>query len=311
MQLALMTEPHLGMTYDTLLGLARFAEDSGLVAFARSDHYAIAHMPELHTTDAFASVAGLARDTQRIELVVLVSPITFRHPAVIAKMAATIDEMSHGRLTLGVGTGWNEAEHTRFGIPFPDLDERFARLEEALGYLHHALGRAPGAFAGTHYSLADDQVRPRPAGLRLLVGGSGDRRTPRLAGTYADEYNFTLKPGTDLPLRISRAREAAERAGRDPNGLQFSLMCEVLVGATTPDFERILAREAQTDPWNATAAQIEAHHRERGYPIGTAAEVRERLAELEACGVSRLYVQRFGRHAPEELEETFGLLRDG
>lgn len=309
MELALMTEPHLGMTYQTMLDLARYADRTGLAAFARSDHYATARMPGLHTLDAFATLAGLARDTERVELVVLVSPITFRHPAVIAKMAATLDEMSGGRFVLGIGTGWNEHEHDRFGLPFPALSDRFAMLEEALGYLSHALGKAPGAFRGRHYALDEPAVEPQAPRLRLIVGGAGDRRTPRLAGTFADEYNFTLRPDTDIPLRVARARQSAERAGRDPEALRFSVMCDVIVGETKADFERNLAREAANDPWNSTAAEIDTHHRERGYPIGTGAEARHRLAELESMGIGRLYVQRFGGFEPEMLDETFGVLR--
>jgi len=309
MQLALMTEPHLGMTYQTMLDLARYADRTGLEAFARSDHYATARMPGLHTLDAFATLAGLARETSRVELVVLVSPITFRHPAVIAKMAATLDEMSGGRFVLGVGTGWNEHEHERFGLPFPELPERFSRLEEVLEYLSHALGRTQGAFRGAHYALSEAAVEPQAPNLRIIVGGAGDRRTPRLAGTYGDEFNITLKPGSDIPLRIARARDAAAHAKRDPDALRFTVMCDVIAGTTEADFRRVLAREAASDPWNATAEQIEAHHRERGYPIGNAEEARHRLAELESFGISRVYVQRFGAFEPDQLDETFGILR--
>lgn len=310
MQLALMTEPHLGMTYPTMLALARYADETGLTAFARSDHYATARMPGLHTLDAFATLAGLARETSRVELVVLVTPITFRHPAVIAKLAATLDEMSAGRFTLGVGTGWNEHEHERFGLAFPGLSERFSRLEEALEYLAHALGKKRGAYRGSHYALDEAVVEPQAPGLRIIVGGSGDRRTPRLAGAHADEYNITLTPHGDIPLRIDRARDAAERVGRDAGALRFSIMCDVIVGASAADFQRNLAREAASDPWNATPEQIEAHHRERGYPIGTAEEACHRLAELESYGVSRIYVQRFGPFETDYLDETFGLLRE-
>jgi alkanesulfonate monooxygenase SsuD/methylene tetrahydromethanopterin reductase-like flavin-dependent oxidoreductase (luciferase family) len=309
MQLALMTEPHLGMTYDTLLDMARFAERTGLAAFARSDHYAVAGKPELHTTDAFVSLAGLARETSRIELVVLVSPITFRHPAVIAKAAATIDEMSGGRFTLGVGTGWAETEHTRFGIPFPDMAERFARLEEALDYLHHAFGRRTGALAGTYYALEASAVRPRPTGLRIVVGGSGERRTPRLAGTYADEYNFTLRPGADIAVRITRTREAAERAGRNPDDILISIMTQVIAGVTRADFERNLARVAAADPWGIARDELEAHHRERGYPMGIAGEVQQRIGELVDLGVGRIYLQHFGPYEDDLLEETFAVMR--
>jgi alkanesulfonate monooxygenase SsuD/methylene tetrahydromethanopterin reductase-like flavin-dependent oxidoreductase (luciferase family) len=240
---------------------------------------------------------------------VLVSPITFRHPAVIAKAAATIDELSGGRFTLGVGTGWAETEHTRFGIPFPDMTERFARLEEALDYLHHAFGRRTGAFAGTYYALEASAVRPRPTGLRIVVGGSGERRTPRLAGTYADEYNFTLRPGADIAVRITRTREAAERAGRDPDDILISVMTQVIAGMTRPDFERNLARVAAADPWGIGRDELEAHHRERGYPMGIAGEVQQRIGELAALGVGRIYLQHFGPYEHDFLEETFAVMR--
>lgn len=309
MQWALMTEPHLGMGYDTLLRMARFAEAAGLEAFARSDHYFAARVERPNATDAFATLAGLARETRRVELVVLVSPITFRHPAVIAKTAATIDEMSGGRLALGVGTGWMEAEHKKFGLPFPELGERFDRLEETLGYLHHAFGRSPGGFSGRHYSLESDEVYPQPKSLRLIVGGSGEHRTPRLAGTYADEYNFFLSAEDDLADRMDRVRAAAEGAGRDPGAVRFSVMTQAITGETESAFERNLARVAAADPFRASAAELEEHHRKRRYPIGTGPEVRARIAELEASGVDRIYVQHFGPYEEGLLEETFGVLR--
>ncbi len=309
MQWALMTEPHTGMSYDTLLAMAQFAERSGLDAFARSDHFFADRIDRPNATDAFATLAGLARDTNRVELVVLVSPITFRHPGVIAKSAATIDEMSAGRFALGVGTGWMEAEHVKFGLPFPALGERFARLEESFAYLHHALGRASGPYAGDYYALENSDVYPRRPGVRLIVGGTGERRTPRLAGTYGDEYNFTLRPEADPKVRIGRVRAAAERAGRDPGSITLSVMTQVVTGETPPEFARNLARVAAADPWGSDPTTIEKHHRGRGLPIGTGPEVRERIAQIAALGVSRIYVQHFGPYETDLLEETFGVLR--
>mgnify|MGYP001580861052 FL=1 len=309
MQLALMTEPQLGMTYETLLDLARFAEDAGLDAFARSDHYSFSGIDRPHATDALATLAGLARETSRIELVVLVSPVTFRHPAVIAKMAATIDEMSKGRFALGIGTGWMELEHQIFGIPFFDQPERFARMEEALTYLHHAFGRREGAFQGTYYSLEAAEVLPRPANLRIIIGGSGERRTPRLAGTYADEYNFVFRPAADMALRIERARDAAKRAGRDPDKLAISVMTPVITGENQADYERTLARIAAADPWQRTAEELATRYRDRGLPIGTATEVRNTVSALADLGVSRLYVQHFGPYERDLLGEMFGVLQ--
>jgi alkanesulfonate monooxygenase SsuD/methylene tetrahydromethanopterin reductase-like flavin-dependent oxidoreductase (luciferase family) len=308
MEFGLMTEPQMGMTYDQILDVARYAERAGLAAFCRSDHYSFPRRQTPHATDALATLAGLARDTARIDLVVLVSPITFRHPAVIAKMAATIDEMSGGRLVLGLGTGWMEAEHTNFGIPFFDQVERFNRLEDALGYLSHAFGRLPGPYHGTYYRLEDSELRPLPTGrLPILIGGSGERRTPRLAGTYADEYNFLLP--ADVNARIGRARAAAMKAGRDPSALRVSVMTPAIVGGDAAGFKDVLVRMADEDPMGRDATALEARYRERGLPVGTGEEVGELLATLTEAGVSRFYLQHFGPFDHDLLDEMFGALR--
>ena len=154
----------------------------------------------------------------------LVSPITFRHPAVLAKQAVTIDHMSGGRFTLGLGTGWLDEEHRLFGIPYPPWPERWERLEESLGYLRAAFGKSPPGFSGSHYHLDAKPIEPTPTGeLRLLVGGFGPRRSPYLAGTYADEYNLALLgPIDDLEARIDRAREAVAVADRPAGALRRS-----------------------------------------------------------------------------------------
>lgn len=306
MQFGLMTEPQLGMTYDELLGAARFAEDSGLDSFARSDHYLFPGAEAPHATDALATLAGLARETSRIDLCVLVAPVTFRHPAVLAKMAATIDEMSGGRFVLGVGTGWMDEEHEAFGLDFPDLNERFERMEDALAYLWHAFGRKDGTFEGKHYSLANEDVRPRPTGrIPLIVGGSGEKRTPRLAGTYADEFNFGFRPLDGVKLRIDRAREAAEKAGRDPDDLRISIMTGVAAGMDQDGLKRVLARMAEADPRGRSAEDLEKAYRDRGAPIGTAEELRELFATYEEAGVDRIHVQHLGPFDRDVLEELF------
>ncbi len=303
-----MTEPQLGMTYDTIVSLARWAEDNGLAAFSRSDHYSFMGMDGPHATDAFATLAGLARDTETIELCVLVSPITFRHPAVLAKMGATIDEMSGGRLRLGVGTGWMEEEHTGYGIPFRE-GERFDLLEEALEYLHHAFGRADGPFRGSHYSLEEPAVRPLPTGdLPIIVGGSGPYRTPRLAGTFAHDFNMGIRDLEDMATRIGRAHEAAEAAGRDPSELQISVMTPVIAGPDTASFESVLGAIAAADPFGRPAEDLTARYRERGLPVGTADDVGEVVSGLAGIGVSRIYVQHFGPYEGDLLAEIFGAL---
>jgi alkanesulfonate monooxygenase SsuD/methylene tetrahydromethanopterin reductase-like flavin-dependent oxidoreductase (luciferase family) len=309
MEFGLMTEPQMGMTYDELLRAARLTESLGVAVFARSDHLSFPRLAEPHATEAFATLAGLARETNRIRLLVLVSPITFRHPALIAKTAATIDEMSGGRFMLGLGTGWEEEEHAAFGLPFPPWDERYARLEEAVQYLRAAFGRASGGVAGEHYRLADVTVRPLPRGpLPIVVGGTGARRTPALAGRYADEYNLTFLPAADLPARIAAARASAASAGRRPEDLAISLMAPAVTGLTEKAFRRNLAAVAAADPFRRSPETIEQRFRERGLPVGPATEAAEVMAGFAALGISRFYLQHLGPFEPRLLEETFGAL---
>lgn len=288
MELALMTEPQLGGTYDDLLDAARWAERSGLVAFARSDHYYWSGKPAPDATDAFVSLGGVARETERIRLVVLVSPLTFRHPAVLVKSAATLDQMSGGRFDLGVGTGWMELEHEAFGLPFPEWSERFSRLEEALPYVSAALRDEHASYSGEHYSI-DADVRPLAPSVGIVVGGSGPRRTPRLAARWADEYNTFIRPPEALAARIAALREAADANGRDPSEILVSVMGGALVGADRSDYEDRLSEEAarrDMDP-----GDLEARLVERGEPHGTPDQAHETIAAMEEVGVRRWYVQ--------------------
>ena len=221
MQLGLMTEPQLGGTYDELLGLARWSEANGLDCFARADHY-LDGSDSKPTTDALTTLAGLARDTDTIQLVVLVTPLTFRHPAIIAKSAATIDQMSAGRLGLGIGAGWMHGEHDAFGIELPEVWERFSRLFEVLAYVRSAFTSAEG-FRGRHYELQPIDVLPRPERpIPIIVGGSGPRKTPMYAGRFADEYNMFACGRATLERRVAVMREAAEAAGRNPDDVVVS-----------------------------------------------------------------------------------------
>jgi alkanesulfonate monooxygenase SsuD/methylene tetrahydromethanopterin reductase-like flavin-dependent oxidoreductase (luciferase family) len=310
MQFVLMTEPQLGMTYETITDLAQWAERSGLAGFSRSDHYSFGGVEGPHATDAYATLAGLARDTERIDLCVLVSPITFRHPGVIAKMAATIDEMSGGRLRLGMGTGWMEKEHTDFGLDFFDQGGRFDRLEEALEYLHHAFGRKDGPFEGEHYSLEETTVRPLPTGdLPIIVGGFGPKRTPRIAGTWGDEFSFGITNDFEaVRVRVERMREAAEKAGRDPDAILVSMMTAAAVGTDQAAYESNLARIAAADPFGREASALAERYEERGVPLGSADQAQETVGRLEEAGIERLYIQHFGPYEHDLLDDTFRAL---
>jgi len=306
MRFSLMTEPQLGGTYDQLLELARWAEAEGMVSFARSDHYYSNRQPRPDATDAFATLAGLARETNSIRLCVLVSPISFRHPAVIAKTAATIDQMSGGRLDLGVGTGWMDLEHDVLGLAFPDWSERFARLTETLPYLRAAFEDDHALMSGHFYAI-DAEVRPRPTGIRLVVGGSGPVRTPTLAGTYADEYNHLPVRPEELAPRIEIVRKAAAAAGRDPETIEITVMGPVITGRDESDFRQRLIRaanERDTDP-----DRLLERWTDSGIPVGPPAAISEVMAALGRVGVSRYYLQWIDLDDREGLEMTWDVLR--
>lgn len=301
MKFSLMTEPHLGGTYDQQLAFARWAEAEGLASFARCDHYLSGGDPAPEATDAFAVLAGLARDTETVRLCVLVSPITFRHPAVIAKNAATIDQMSEGRLDLGVGTGWMELEHDKLGIPFPDSRERWERFEEALDYLDAAFSPGHGRYQGRYYSL-DADVRPKPTGLRLVIGGSGLKRTPRLAGTRADEYNmFVCQPD------VAKAKIGVMREAAGDREVEATVMGPALVGRDEASYQQRLAKAAARRDMEPGA--LEARYRELGIPVGTPSQAAETIAALEEAGVERYYVQWLDLADFEGMTETVDVLR--
>lgn len=302
-----MTEPQMGGTYEQLLAAARWAEEAGLVAFARSDHYYWDREPAPAATDAFATIAGLARETRRIRLCVLVTPVTFRHPAVIAKTAATIDEMSGGRFDLGIGTGWFDIEHDAFGLPFPAWSERFGRLEETLVYVQTAFREGHGSFSGRYYEL-DADVRPTPIDrLPIIVGGQGRYKTPRLAGTFADEYNHPVGPASEIAPKIARVRSAALEAGRAPGAITMSVMGRALVGLNEQEYRRKLAEAAGRR--GESAEELEIRWSARGIPIGPPERVADTLAGLAEAGVSKFYVQHFDLADLAGLESTFTALR--
>ncbi|HEU5112717.1 MAG TPA: LLM class flavin-dependent oxidoreductase [Acidimicrobiia bacterium] len=283
MQFSIMTEPQLGGTYEQLLRAALLAETEGLHSFARSDHLAWQRETALDATDAFATMGGLARDTHTVRLAVLVTPITFRHPAIIAKNAATIDQMSGGRFDLGIGTGWNDFEHEALGIPFPEAPERWARLEDALGYLEVAFNPDSGTHSGPFYSL-DLDVRPKPPGLRLIVGGSGPRRTPALAGTRADEYNIFICPVDEARDKIQVMRDAA-----GDRVVEATMMGPVTVAGTDAELAELIASAAGRR--HITSDELIASWERSGMLFGTPTRLQEKMAALEEAGVQRIYLQ--------------------
>ena len=291
--------------YEQVLEAARWAQRVGMVAVALPDHYlnSVTQDSSVPAHDTFVQLGGLARETEDIELVMLVSAVTFRHPGVLLKMATTLDDMSRGRFALGVGTGWLEREHEIFGFPFPPVPVRFDMLEEALSYLAAGFGPEGEGFEGTRYRLEAVPVAPRPSGtFRLVVGGLGPKRTPRLAGRFAGEYN--VFPGTDdeIRSRLRFAEAAARDAGRDFRDILISSAGPVLAAPTARAYREKLERVAYG--MGVTAAALEELYRARRAPCGTYDEVAERFGAMEALGIERFYFQwwaGFDRDGAAEL----------
>jgi alkanesulfonate monooxygenase SsuD/methylene tetrahydromethanopterin reductase-like flavin-dependent oxidoreductase (luciferase family) len=309
MELGLFVEPQLGGSYRRLVELAQWAESSGLDAFARSDHYL--HMDtSAHATDAMVSLAGVALETDSIRLITLVSPITFRHPGVMAKSATTIDEISKGRFTLGVGTGWMESEHQAFGMDLPPLGERFDRFAEALAYIR-AVFDGGGTVAGSHYSLDAPSVSPAASdGLKIVIGGSGKKKTPTLAGQYADEYNMFVTDAATLAQRVKVMRDAAEAAGRNPDDIKISMAGPGFVYEDEAAHQKALAeRGAKRD---LSTQDYAAFLDERNVPHGTAERAHEAIQRMSEIGVDRYYVQEVDALEDidmDRLESVFGALK--
>jgi F420-dependent oxidoreductase-like protein len=245
MELRIFTEPQQGASYDQILRIARAAEDLGFGAFFRSDHYLTMGGDGLPgPSDAWTTLAGLARETSTIRLGTLMTSATFRFPGPLAIQVAQVDQMSGGRVELGLGAGWYEDEHTAYGIPFPDTKERFEVLEEQLAVITGLWSTAEGdlfSHAGTHYTLNDSPALPKPAQRPrppLLIGGTGKRRTPALAARYADEFNLPFATQEVTRTQIARVRSACEEIGRDPGELVYSNALVLCCGATDADVRR-------------------------------------------------------------------------
>jgi alkanesulfonate monooxygenase SsuD/methylene tetrahydromethanopterin reductase-like flavin-dependent oxidoreductase (luciferase family) len=283
--------------YEEVLRAARWAEQMGLAAFAVPDHYlGSATDVSEPAWDHVVHLAGLARETSTIQLVDLVSPVTFRHPAVHAKMATTIQDMASGRFTFGLGTGWLEEEHSLFGIDFPTQHVRFEMLEEQLAYLH-ALNRRE-SFAGKHYVLEAFGSEPR-FDVPLLTGGTGARKTPALAGRFCDELNLFPRAPDDLESRIRACHDAAREAGRNPAEVRLSFTAVPVAGLDDESYA--VALRAAAVEYNRTPEILEERLAARGVPFGTPDSVRKRIAELSQLGISRLYLQA-GTTEPGELD---------
>ena len=298
MQLRIFTEPQEGADYATLLSVARATEELGFDAFFRSDHYLSMTGPGLPgPTDAWITLAGLARETSRIRLGTLMSPVTFRLPGPLAITVAQVDQMSGGRAELGLGTGWFDAEHTAYGIPFPPLAERFGRLAEQLEIITGLWETAEGAtfsFSGSYHSLSGSPALPKPAQRPrppVLVGGDGQRRTPQLAARFADEFNSPFATVADSAAAFRRVREACQQAGRDPGSLVYSVAQTVCCGRDEAELAR-----------RAAAIGYQIDDLKRLELVGSPAQVVDKLGQFADAGAERVYLQILDLHDLDHLE---------
>jgi alkanesulfonate monooxygenase SsuD/methylene tetrahydromethanopterin reductase-like flavin-dependent oxidoreductase (luciferase family) len=291
MEFALMVEPQVGGTYEDLLEIARAAEQAGFTSIARSDHY-LAGEESVPATDALTSIGGLARETESIKLTVLVTPLTFRHPGVIAKTATTLDEMSGGRFELGVGTGWMQSEHRVFGIELPELRTRFSLLFETLSYIHSVFGRTSGGYSGRHFSLEDVEILPKPISrIPIIIGGTGMKKTPSVAGRFADEYNMFACDAETLAARVAVMTKTATALDRDPTDIKVSVTTSILVGEDEAEYRDLLGKAAAAG--DKDPDELESNYQDRRVIHGTYEQAAEQVAQYASEGVGRIYIQHF------------------
>jgi F420-dependent oxidoreductase-like protein len=313
MRFALMIEPQQGLSYAEQLAIVQRAESVGFESFFRSDHYQSFPGPSGEpTTDAWAVLAGLARETSTITLGTLVSPVTFRSVGNLAKVVTTVDEMSGGRVEFGLGAGWNEPEHRQLGLPFPEIKERADLMEEHFAVLHGLWGEPDGwSFAGDHVRIDDASFHPKPVARpdrptfpngsprpRLLTGGEGSPRSLRIAARYADEFNLSSSSPEKAATTYAALDAACEAIGRDPATMRRSVMAGVLIGRDEAELARrkgalldAFGDESGGDDW------FDA--REPRWVLGTPDQARSMVKRFADAGAERIMLQDF---LPRDLE---------
>jgi len=300
MQLRIFTEPQQGASYATLRSVAKATEDLGFDAFFRSDHFlkmgGVSGEPG--PSDAWTCLAGLAVETSRIRLGTLVTSATFRYPGPLAIAVAGVDEMSAGRVELGIGAGWFGAEHAAYGVPFPAIGERFDRLEEQLAIITGLWETPAGgkfSYEGTYYQLTDSPALPKPVQRPrppVIVGGHGPRRTPALAAKYADEFNIAFSPADEVAAQFGRVRDACAAAGRDPSALRYTA-AQVVCCAKD---EATLSRRA------ASIGREVTELRANGL-AGSPAEIVDKIGAYAKAGAQTLYLQILDLHDLDHLAD--------
>ena len=284
-EVALMIEGQHGLTWPRWQNFARAVEELGFPALYRSDHFTNASEPDRDSLELWVSLTWLASHTQRIEFGPLVSPVSFRHPALTARMATAVDDLSSGRLTLGLGAGWQEREHTLFGFPLLPLNERFDRFEEGLQVITRLLrSSTPVSYQGRYFELHEAILLPRPqrpAGPPILIGGNGQDRTLSLVARYADEWNSLFLPENEFRRLNDILEEKLRMAGRETGSVRRSMMTGLRFGRTRKELkQKLQARKLSVQQLRA-----------KGLVVGVGEEVREQLLNLEKAGLQRIMLQ--------------------
>jgi F420-dependent oxidoreductase-like protein len=295
LEIAIMIEGQNGLTWPHWQNIARAVEDLGFDGLYRSDHFTNAQPPDKDSLELWVSLTWLASHTSRIEFGPLVSPVSFRNPAFTARVASAVDDLSGGRLTLGLGAGWQEREHSLFGFDLLDLKSRFDRFEEGLEIITRLLkSDQPVTFDGKYFQLCEATLLPRPqrdSGPPILIGGNGEKRTLSYVARYADEWNAVYLPKEEFTRLNARLDESLQAQGRDLKSVKRSMMTGLRFGNTKKELDKQLSER------NQKAENL----RKRGLVVGVGDEIKQQLVELENTGLQRVMLQWL------DLDDTEGL----
>lgn len=298
MDIGLMVEGQNGLTWERWLHILQLAERLEFPTVFRSDHYFIAQANQQESLEAYLSFVMAARETKRLRFGPLVSPVTFRSPVDVGRMAAQVDALSGGRFVMGLGAGWNEAEHRAYGIPFPPVKERMDRLEEAVHVMRALWSEGAASYEGRHYRVENVDCKPKPAragGPPILIGGAGEKRTLKLVAQYAAEWNCVgLAPDAYAP-KVAALERHCENERRDPATIRRSMMMFAILGRTPQGLDAVASRmmRALGAPAGATTAEYREGAKARGMLVGGVDEVVERLGRLGEMGLQEVELQHF------------------
>ncbi len=299
-EVAIMIEGQDGLTWERWQRLAALADGMGFAGLYRSDHYTNAQPPDKDSLEAWVSLTWLASHTKNIEFGPLVSPLSFRNPTMLARMATAVDDLSGGRLTLGVGAGWQEREHQHYGWELLDIRSRFQRFEEGVEIITSLLHNdTPQTFSGKYYRIKEAVLLPRPQrpnGPPILIGGNGPKRTLPLVARYADEWNGLYMPAEEYKQRSQLLDKLAADQGRDPQSIKRSMMIGCEFGRTQAEVDALVA---QRTGGKRTAQDLV---QELGMAVGTADQVVEHLGNLAEAGVQRVMLQWLATEDIDRLE---------